>query len=318
METFIAIILVIIMIIYDSNIIEKFTKNKETFYTPYVVPETGIVSANIVPENILPENNPLLINKTHIWIFIKIEYSARSWSNEINRKQPITKLEQLCIDTVRRHMPTYNIHVITQKNIPKIIPEHLKNIEACNSFYMTYNYIKYAILNKYGGIWLPSSTIIVKPLRDMINIRRNKLITFSINNTQLVENTGLSDNIISCNKNNLLTEEMLSFLKDKINSFQNDILFTKEINRYFNKLLLNYPHYHSDQEQLEINNSTINNSHLFSNQISINHINKNIVNINLDDIRNNPKYSFLLHMSRENILNSNMLVGRIIRQSLSS
>ena len=318
METFIAIILVIIMIIYDSNIIEKFTKNKETFYTPRIAPEASIAPVNIAPENILPKNNPLLINKTHIWIFIKIEYSARSWSNEINRTQPITELEQLCIDTVQRHMPTYNIHVITQKNIPKIIPEHLKNIEACNSFYMTYNYIKYAILNKYGGIWLPSSTIIVKPLRDMINIHRNKLITFSINNTQLVENKGLSDNIIACNKNNLLTEEMLAFLKHKINSFQNDILFTKEINRYFNTLLLNYPHYHSDQEQLEINNSIINNSHLFSNQISIHHINKNIININLDDIRNNPKYSFLLHMSRENILNSNMLIGRIIRQSLTN
>ena len=86
----------------------------------------------------------------------------------------------------------------------------------------------------------------------------------------------------------------------------------------FNTLLLNYPHYHSDQEQLEINNSIINNSHLFSNQISIHHINKNIININLDDIRNNPKYSFLLHMSRENILNSNMLIGRIIRQSLTN
>jgi len=317
METFIAIILVIIMIIYDSNIIEKFTKNKETFQSLHIAPKVNIISTNNI-HNILPKNNPLLINKIHIWIFIKIEYSARSWSNEINRKQPITKLEQLCIDTVYHHMPTYNIHVITQENIPKIIPEHLKNIEACNSFYMTYNYIKYAILNKYGGIWIPSSTIIVNPLRDMINIQRNKLITFSRNNTQLVENKGLSDNIISCNKNNLLTEEMLTFLKNKINSFQNDILFTKEINKCFNTLLLNYPHYHSDQVQLEINNSIINNSHLFSNQISINHINKNIINLNLDDIRNNPKYSFLLHMSRENILNSNMLVGRIIKQSLSS
>lgn len=317
METFIAIILVIIMIIYDSNFIEKFKITKETFNTSALKSKADI-SDNILPKNILPKNNPLLINKTHIWIFVKIEYSARSWSNEINRTQPITKLEQLCIDTVYRHMPTYNIHIISQKNISKIIPEHLKNIEACNSFYMSYNYIKYAILNKYGGIWIPSSTIIVNPLSDMININRNKLITFSINNPQIVENKGFSDDIISCNKNNLLAEEMLTFLKNKINSFQNDILFTKEINRYFNTLLINYPHYHSDQVQLEINNSVINNSHLFSNQLPISHIDKTIIHFNLDDIRNNPKYSYLLHMSRENILNSNMLIGRIIRHSLNN
>ena len=63
METFVAIIQQLIMIIYDSNFIEHF-KKRETF----VVSKPNI--SNI--QNLLPKENPLLINTTPIWILFQI------------------------------------------------------------------------------------------------------------------------------------------------------------------------------------------------------------------------------------------------------
>ena len=92
METFVAIILVLIMIIYDSNFIEHF-KKRETF----VVSKPNI--SNI--QNLLPKENPLLINTTPIWIFVP--------NNDLNN---ITDIERLCISTVHKHMSKYNIKIM--------------------------------------------------------------------------------------------------------------------------------------------------------------------------------------------------------------
>ena len=178
--------------------------------------------------------------------------------------------------------------------------------------------IKYAILHKYGGLWLPSSSIIMKPLNILNSLRRDKLITFGNNNTQLINNSGKSDIILCCNKDNLIISNMLTFIKKNINSFQNSINFSKGIKAHFNKIVNDHNHHHTNQIQEKINNSPINNSHLFSNQLSIDSIDCNIVHVNFANIINNTKYSFLINMSQNDILNSNMLIGRLLNKSMNS
>ena len=51
--------------------------------------------------------------------------------------------------------------------------------------------------------------------------------------------------------------------------------------------------------------------------MSIDSIDCNIVHVNLENIINNTKYSFLINMSQDDILNSNMLLGRLINKSLN-
>ena len=298
METFVAIILVLIMIIYDSNFIEHF-KKRETF----VVSKPNI--SNI--QNLLPKENPLLINTTPIWIFVP--------NNDLNN---ITDIERLCISTVHKHMSKYNIKIINYNKIKILLPEYLDEIDNCKTLYLLHNLIKYAILHKYGGLWLPSSSIIMKPLNILNSLRRDKLITFGNNNTQLINNSGKSDIILCCNKDNLIISNMLTFIKKNINSFQNSINFSKGINAHFNKIVNDHNHHHTNQIQEKINNSPINNSHLFSNQLSIDSIDCNIVHVNFANIINNTKYSFLINMSQNDILNSNMLIGRLLNKSMNS
>ena len=68
METLVVIILVIIMIIYDSNLL-KLLKKIENFSNP----TNNELNLNLT----LPEKNPLIINTNKVWIFSRTEYSSR-------------------------------------------------------------------------------------------------------------------------------------------------------------------------------------------------------------------------------------------------
>lgn len=308
METLVAIILVIIMIIYDSNLVETFKKKIENFSNP----TNNELNLNLT----FPEKNPLIINTNKVWIFSRTEYSSRKWTNNINEKQPIPEIEELCIATIFKHMPSYNIQIVNVNNIEKLIPEYADILSLCNSFYLYYNLIKYAILNKYGGIWIPSNYILTKPLSYIEKCNHDKLITFSKNNNQLIDNYGLSDDIICCKRDNLIVKEMLCFIKRQLNSFQNELIFKRQINKYFNTILNKYKHHHTDQQQLMLGNKYITVSDLFSNEIDLELINHAIIDSHMEEIRHNHKYSFLLHLSKKNILESNMLIAKILKWSL--
>lgn len=308
METLVAIILVIIMIIYDSNLVETFKKKIENFSN---------FSDNKLNLNIsLPHKNPLIINTNKVWIFSRTEYSSRKWTNRVNEKQPIPDIEELCIATIFKHMPSYNIQIVNVNNIEKLLPEYTKTLSLCNSFYLYYNLIKYAILNKYGGIWFPSNYILTKPLSCIEKCKHNKLVTFSKNNNQLVDNYGLSDDIICCTAGNFIIKEMLCFINRQLNTFQNELIFKKTINKHFNILLAQYKHHHTDQQQLMIGNKYITVDDLFSNKTDIELIKNPIIDSHMAEIRHNHKYSFLLHLDKKNILESEMLIGKILNNSL--
>lgn len=308
METLVAIILVIIMIIYDSNLVETFKKKIENFSNP------TYTDLNLKLK--LPDQNPLIINSNKVWIFSRTEYSSRKWTNNVNEKQPIPAIEELCIASIFKHMPSYNIQIVNVNNIPNLLPEYTDILSSCNSFYLYYNFIKFAMLDKYGGIWLPSSYILTKPLSCIEKCKHNKLLTFSKNNNQIVDNYGVSDSVICCNRNNLIVNEMLDFLKKQLLGFQNELIFKKTINKYFNIILSKYKHHHTDQQQLMIGNKFITVEDLLSNEIDVELITSPLVDTLLDEIRHNHKYNFLLHLDKKNILESNMLIGKILSAAL--
>lgn len=308
METLVAIILVIIMIIYDSNLVETFKKKIENFSNP--------IHNDLTFKLTLPTQNPLIINSNKVWIFSRTEYSSRKWSNNVNEKQAIPAIEELCIASIFKHMPSYNIQIVNVNNIHSLLPEYIDILSLCNSFYLYYNFIKFAMIYKYGGIWIPSNFILTKPLSCIQKCKHNKLLTFSKNNNQIVDNYGLSDEIICCNRNNLIIQEMLCFLKKQLQGFQNELIFKKTINKFFNTILSKYKHHHTDQQQLLIDNKFITVEDLVSNEIDVELIKSPIVDTFMDEIRHNHKYSFLLHLDKTKILESNMLICKILKRAL--
>ena len=77
---------------------------------------------------------------------------------------------------------------------------------------------------------------------------------------------GYSDLILGASPNNTVINEMVSYIKINLNTFQNGIMFKKSINTFLNKLLANSSN-HSHNDSLVTNISSCTNlgiNHLFS------------------------------------------------------
>ena len=326
MEIIIALILLIIMYLFETNKVYHFvdyisknnniTKKNRNNVNSYSSKELIDINCS---QDILPKNNK---KKQVIWIFDIYEVSSSHWQSFYSRKtrQPMSSIVSLCIDTIRDHSSNHFIRVFNQNHIKKLLPEYEKYIKNCNSFYLAYNFIKFAMLYKYGGIWIPSDTIMLKELRDTDFINDNKIITFGINNTNLVNSRGFSDTILACREKNTDIKKIVNYLIKEVATFQNNIYFTKGVNMFFNKVIKNSTnHYHSDQMLAKKNNNKyINTDDLFStNLLVIDDIcKKSLVHINLFHINNLPQHNYLSRMSKKQILDSKLFLSELLRYSL--
>tara|TARA_B100000902_G_C27276163_1_gene898983 strand:- start:1280 stop:1840 length:561 start_codon:yes stop_codon:yes gene_type:complete len=185
---------------------------------------------------------------------------------------------------------------------------------------MKYNFIKYAILYKYGGIWIPKDTIMLRPLSYSINFDCKYITTFGSNNNNYVDNKGVSDNIIAVPKNHILVKNMLAYLLTNSLTFQNALVFKQSINKYLNKLLSTYNyHNHANTSIIQkCNGMHFNLGDLFTtNIIKFRNGNEGVtINININEINNLREYNYLLRMSEKQILTSNLFIGVLLKKSL--
>ena len=199
--------------------------------------------------------------------------------------------------------------------------EHGKELfKKCNNDYIVNNLIKYAILKKYGGLWLPKDTIMLNDIFSANDISIGNIVTYGKNNTNLYDNLEYSDLIIGAPSNNQTINDIVKFITLNLNTFQNGILFKNSINKFFNTAIRNSKnHVHKNLLITEIsNNQALSISHLFSTSfINIKDFSKKtFININADNINNSVKYSYLFNMSPEQILESNLFISYLIQMAL--
>lgn len=330
METIIAIILLLIMILMDTHSMERFLtlanpiklnvkSNIKNTYNSVSKDISNISKGNI--------NSPILlkgIHKPNMWIYNDHVTSSRHWCSFYSRKykQPTSGLISLCLKTIIKHScNNFKIKIFSQDDIPELLPNYIGIINSCNSDYMRYNFIKYAILSEYGGIWIPKDTIMLRPISYHGNLNSNYITTFSINNTNYIDNPGISDNIIAAPKHNKFIKTILNYLIKNSITFQNALVFKQSINKQFNNLIKHYKcHVHQNSsivKKCDGSHYTI--KDLFStNQLKF--INGNIaetIDINVNTIDNLREYNYLLRMSESQILTSNLFISVLIRKALS-
>tara|TARA_B100001093_G_C26842309_1_gene1021112 strand:- start:1334 stop:2326 length:993 start_codon:yes stop_codon:yes gene_type:complete len=330
METIIAIILLLIMILMDTHSMERFLNLanpikinlKSDIKKTYNSVSKDI--SNISKGNI---NSPILLKGIHkptMWIYNNHITSSRHWCSFYSRKykQPTSGIINLCLKTIIRHScNNFKIKIFSQDDIPKLLPNYLGLINSCNSDYMRYNCIKYAILHKYGGIWIPKDTVMLKPISYHGNLNPNYITTFSINNNNYIDNAGISDHIIAAPKNNKLIKTMLSYLNKNSVTFQNALVFKQSINKQFNNLIRDYKFHIHNQTAIikKCNGSHYNINDLFStNQVKF--LNGNIaetIDLHINTVTNLREYNYILRMSERQIVNSNLFISVLIRKALS-
>jgi hypothetical protein len=335
MENIIAVILIIMMIIIDNNNgidkIEHFqqaspkrgqcnirgkktqiiyNKEKEEEKEEKIQKKKKLCTI----EYFLPQKN--------IWVFNKNEISSRFWKNFKSRRisQKKSGIEYLCLESIKKNLSSsFKINIINLDNLNKFIPEKIEFLNKCKDFKTFINLVKYYILYKFGGLWIPLDTIILRNI-NFNPTNNNKLIVFKENNPNITNNKGFSDDIIYCLKNNNIVQEMIKIIENQLKTFQNEINFNNYINKYFNEIIFkenNFLYKNLSVQKLS-NGNYISVGDLFSiNNLYIENLeNKVFFSVEIDKINKYTEYNFLERLSKRQILRSNLYLAFILKYAL--
>jgi len=263
----IAIILIILMVMFDKNI---FYFNKDHFSS---------------------KNNLDKYNKKTVWIYN-------------NRKSAIN---ELCINSIKTNLgKSFNIIVFNRDKIEEIVPEYVDSFAKCKSMDMFLNLLKYAVIYKYGGIWLPAETIVLKKFSiDEEPFMDKKIIFFTEKTLEHTSNfSKFSFKAIASREKTPQVKVILDKINEQLDTFDYSFNFTKKIDNFFN--VDSHIHY----SPIALNYSS---SFLLSHKPNIK-IDKNIAFIFIEDLEN-PYYKFYLNQSKTKIINTNMFLSHLFNIS---
>lgn len=264
-----------------------------------------------------------LSDKPKLWIYNPYYTNSKHWLNFYSRRhrQDTYPIIEFCIETIHYNCNNdFEIIIFNQDDLNKLIPEYLKTCRITKDETVFEDYVKFAILEKYGGFWMPCDTIMLHPLKASFDkYNKNFFLTFSRNNLNYVNNSGFSDKIIAAKAQNSVCKKMLEMIVKQRNNFGYALYFKNDLNRYFNSILQDSLHYHFDYNgEQDITNKFISAEHLFT----VNYVDFKdkdyikIVYLNLWYINDSPNYSYLLRMSKQQILDSNFLITKLLRLGL--
>lgn len=324
MKHFIAIVLIFIMLMFETKM--ELFKNKSCKVNPRKLDSLKTLIINDTKKKIKQNNQCLcegFLTKINIWIYNPDELSSKKWDNFYSRKKfnKSSPLINLCINSVIKHQNSeYNIRVFNQSSIKCLIPEFKQYLDKSKNSYSFNNLLKYAILYKYGGIWIPKDTLMLNKLNiDENSYYSGKVLSFSINNTDKIDNIGISDSILAAKRNNPLIKNIIKFIIFNLYRFQNAYKFKNGVNKHFNNLIKkgDFVRFYPYTLQKDLRNKFIDTPSLmgiFNNNIG-NYKNKVFVQIDTESIKILPKYSYILRMSENQIRNSNLFISTLIKYS---
>ena len=277
-------------------------------------------------EYLLNDSASGLMAKPILWIHNDKEVNSRKWLSFGGRNSARTNLEYLttCLETiVKKNGDSFNVCLIDDTSFEKLIPDwHIKLhklSDPVKSHIRTLALTK--ILHYYGGLLVPNSLILKKPLINMFNSGVSKTGMFSVeyyNKTNTSDYTELfpSARFMGCKKNNKAMRE-LSIYIEKLTSIDNtnESDFLGQINRYLFKL--------SQEHKVNIVNGSIigvRNAHgcvirlddLFEEERP--NFGENMIGIYIDkdELLKRKKYSWFVNMRRDEILKSNSFIGKYV------
>jgi len=112
------------------------------------------------------EYNPRFVSDTHIAIEntrYRIPHIFWAYWHDPNNIPPIVNE---CFISWRRHYPTYSIIIVNNNTISKYINrDELPNkFDQIKAHQMRSDFIRLALLKKYGGVWLDATILMMKPI----------------------------------------------------------------------------------------------------------------------------------------------------------
>jgi len=240
--------------------------------------------------------------KPIMWIYVPYEVSSRFWDTFFSRKdfQKLPPIYNTCLETIQKHnSDKWNIVVLRPDTVLSYIDFPLLHTYP-TSMDKT-EFIKWSILEKYGGLWVPYHTI-------SINGFNPKMIDeFYYNSTA---------EIVGGPKGMYISRKLRELSKGYMCSYKNSSDFTQ----VYRKLILenNPPNNSNIDGHMDFNSKTLKADMLFAQNMTIlADVNKvDCLILPLKEIETSHKYNVYLRLSKDQLLSSNMWVGSLLRTGL--
>lgn len=260
------------------------------------------------------------VNSNYIWLY---------WENKENCKKP--DYLNLCWKTIQKHCKNHRLHLLNENTIYNYLPNLRKDLLVKCSIPQKADYIRLALLSKYGGIWLDSDVIVFKPLTELfLVLKQYDFIGFGCHFSNCNIKTKGYPNpanwVIGSKKNGLLMSNCLKkadyILTYTPNQLKLDYhclgrkLLWSEIN-YLLTHNKQWSYYHFDSKCIERDSQgkkLINQRHLSNENIDVQCKNKYIFMPIYNTAPGFPKW--FKNMKEEDILKQNILFSKLISYSL--
>jgi len=305
---------------WDIEVIEDFnvcSKPLDDNFNPNI----DIITNN---QLLLQINDAKTRNLPIVWVYNPYEESAKFWKDFMSRRnrQPTSSLRRLCLTTILKHFPEYNYRIVVfnQDNLEGLLGEHYK---VCHPLYpyLKNEYIKYALLEKYGGYWVPIDTVIMRSINNTLNDYYNgKLIVSGFVSTQYKDIFSYDSTYIACKSGHPLIRDIVKYIKQLSNSFQNEIHFKDTLHKYFqetceenNKLVSKY----NMVSFLNKNGEMLSFEDLYSQNNNMSSMDKlTIIPTLYDIVMKKHMWNYVERMNSQQLLESEMWITYAIQMSL--
>ena len=271
--------------------------------------------------------------KPKLWIYLETKYNSRKWHSFYSQSNQdhVPDYLNLCLDTIKNKCEdTFDIHLVSTKNYKKYLP----NLKINQKSNLDYNkdLIAANLLNKYGGIWLPASTLVLKDISQLYRkvVQDNLYFSgFSCDDDEYRCNEGsnylLNQSVYISNKNTPVTQEWVNQLEKINNTHLSDYSFLKTGQKMLSKILNKWT------GKVEILPASVNGTrdcimknisadNLLSNNVTslLDHDSTLMVTFNRDIIDNNTKYNWFTRASKKQILLSDVWFSHLTKIGLDS
>lgn len=258
--------------------------------------------------------------RPHLWIWCPKEYNTKKWSSFYSRSNTdyVPDYIKMCIETIKRHNTNFDIHVLSEGDLGKYVPKAVLDDLAKKNSDFCYDTIVTHVLSKYGGIWMPASTMVFKNLSPLYyHVVDNNLHFggFSCDSDEyFCLNSDKPDRaiFIAPPKSPVIHEWRNQIAKYNLNA-QNDYTFNKRGMNTLRSVLSKYP------SKIHLFDASMNGTRdcrlkligaesLLSSNIGSLADPRHLYLLNFDrnDIKNNHKYNWFERADRDSIIKSTL------------
>ena len=249
------------------------------------------------------------------------------WENIKTKKTPT--IIKLCIESIKNHCKKdFNIILLNEKTIYNYLPNLRKDLDNL-LIAQKVDYIRIALLYKYGGIYMDADTIVVRSLLPIIKkLKYYDFVGFGCTGKYCSNGYPRPSNgVMASRKNSILMKKTLEDLNIILNNkklkYSYFSLGKNVIWRNISKLqnTSNYKYYHYDSSYdgtRMINKRWVRYDYYLNNNIKLlNEQNLFFIMLTNTGCNNKKVCDKLFSMSKKELLNSNTFISRMFRKSFN-